>query len=579
MSSDKQKKVILIEHNRVAMSIEESVKRAAVSPSGSAPGSPVHKKQDTAESKPMKKEKQKKKRKYKNKSVDPTSPAGVFQLEIEDLLHQRSLNEEDISNDIIGVLNDELIAKQYNRPVSNVEIISLTSNGEGIGIIENPVDTAKWQIVIVPFAIPGDVCNIRVFKTHPNYIESDLLEITTPSIERNDDLIRCRYFGKCSGCQYQELPYSTQLEYKRRTVRNAYELLAPELVKDGKLPEIGETVPSPKEVGYRTKLTPHFDIPRRRQLTYRPNFGFGAKGKPTWRQTDGGEDSIVDIEECVIGTPIINIGMANERRKFEGNWSNYKKGATVLLREHTRVTASGGDTLEFKNEQDGSRDDAGNVSTIVGVNDSDVLVKSCVTNARQIVTEYINGFTFEFSAGEFFQNNNSILPSVTEYVCSNLQIPRKEGEPLYLVDAYCGSGLFSITASKGVDRVVGVDVSKGSIKFATKNAERNGVENATFIDGQAEKIFSAIDTPSDLTSVIIDPSRKGCDEVFLNQLSDYRPARVVYVSCNVHSQARDIQWFLNHTENGGEYRVESIRGFDFFPQTHHVEGVAVLTRV
>lgn len=568
-------------------SSQKSMKRAATSPVASVAGSavaspgPAHKKHDTAPSKPLlrdQKPKQKKK-KYKNKHVDPTSPAGILQFEIQQLLMQYSLTDADIANDIIGVLNDETIAGQYNRLVSEVEIVALTSNAEGLAIITNPVESSKKQIVIVPFTIPGDVCEIRAFKTHPNYVESDLLKITKNSPERQDELIRCRYFGKCSGCQYQELPYEVQLEYKRRTVQNAYEHLAPELIKQGKLPEIGTTVPSPKQFGYRTKLTPHFDLPRKKVLTYRPTFGFGAKGKSSWRSSNGGDQSIVDIEECIIGTPIINVGMTNERAKFETDWNTYKKGATILLRENTRVTTEGGDTQEFKNAAAGSKDKEDNVSTIVESNGADVLVKSCVTNTRQIVTEYINGFTFEFSAGEFFQNNNSILPKVTEYVCSNLQIPRKEGEPLYLVDAYCGSGLFSITASKGVDRVVGVDVSKESIKFATKNAERNGVKNATFIDGQAEKIFGAIDTPSDLTSVIIDPSRKGCDEVFLNQLSDYRPARVVYVSCNVHSQARDIQWFLNQTKNGGEYKIESIRGFDFFPQTHHVEGVAVLTRV
>lgn len=562
------------------MSVTEPLKRAA-SPARAGEGavSPVHKKQDTSENKPVKKQHHQKKRKYKAKNVDPTSPSGVLQFEIEQILAEREISESDIQNDISGVLNDESIAAQYHRNVTDVEIIALTSNAEGLALIANPLDPKKQQVVIVPFAITGDVCEIRVFKTHPNYVESDLLKILKPSPERQDELIRCRYFGKCSGCQYQELPYATQLEYKRRTVENAYAHLAPDLLKQGKLPEIGETVASPKQFGYRTKLTPHFDLPRKKTLTYRPTLGFGSKGKPTWRDTDGGDSGVVDIEECIIGTPIINVGMANERRQFEQDWKKYKKGATILLREHTRVTTESCNTIEFNNEQEGSRDEAGNVSVIVDKNGDDVLVKSCVTNTRQIVTEYINGFTFEFCAGEFFQNNNSILPIVTEYVCSNLQIPRKEGDPLYLVDAYCGSGLFSITASKGVDRVVGVDVSKESIKFATKNAERNGVKNATFIDGQAEKIFGSIDTPSDLTSVIIDPSRKGCDEVFLNQLSDYRPARVVYVSCNVHSQARDIQWFLNSTKNGGEYKVESIRGFDFFPQTHHVEGVAVLSRI
>ncbi|CCH44700.1 tRNA (uracil-5-)-methyltransferase [Wickerhamomyces ciferrii] len=527
-------------------------------------------------------EKQKKKRKYKQKEIDQTAPLGILQFEIKQILEANNLGEDEILNDINRLLNEPELAPTYHRDVQNVPVLKLSSNGDGLALIPHPVNEKHKQIVIIPFAIPGDIVDLRVFKTHPNYVESDLLKIVTPSFERDNSLIKCKYFGKCSGCQYQELPYQTQLEYKRRTVRNAYEHLAQELVAQGKVPEIGETVGSPLMFGYRTKLTPHFDVPRKGSLAERPPIGFGKKGKPEWRQAEGGDKSVLDIEECIIGTKIINIGMKNERAKFDKEWNNYKKGATVLLREHTRVAPNEevANKTEFQNEHDGSRDPETNeVSVDISVNEDEALVKSCVTKPRQIVTEYINGFTFEFSAGEFFQNNNSILPKVTEFVCSNLQIPRPEGTPLYLVDAYCGSGLFSITASKGVDRVVGVDVSADSVKFAQKNAERNGVKNAEFIDGKAEKIFAKIDTPSDLTSVIIDPSRKGCDEVFLNQLSDYKPARVVYVSCNVHSQARDIQWFLNNTKNGPEYKIESVRGFDFFPQTHHVESVAVLTRV
>lgn len=531
--------------------------------------------------KKTKMEKQKKKRKYKAKDIDQTSPMGILQFEIKHILEEHNLTEEQIVNDINKLLNTPDLAPTYHRGVENVPILRISSNGDGLALIPHPVVPEHKQIVIIPFAIPGDICNIRVFKTHPNYVEADLLKIVTPSYERDDSLIKCRYFGKCSGCQYQQLPYQTQLEYKRRTVRNAYEYLAKEIVSQGKVPEIGETVASPLAFGYRTKLTPHFDIPRKGSLTYRPSLGFGRKGRPEWRATEGGDQSTMDIEDCIIGTSIINIGMKNEREQFEKNWKTYKKGATILLRENTRVAGAleQARSTDFQNEHDGSKDEEGQVSVEILENEKEVLVKSCVTKPRQIVTEYINGFTFEFSAGEFFQNNNSILPKVTEYVCSNLQIPRPEGTPLYLVDAYCGSGLFSITASKGVDRVVGVDVSADSVKFAQRNAERNGVKNAEFIDGKAEKIFAKIDTPNDLTSVIIDPSRKGCDEVFLNQLSDYKPARVVYVSCNVHSQARDIQWFLNNTGNGGEYKIESIRGFDFFPQTHHVESVAVLSRV
>jgi tRNA (uracil-5-)-methyltransferase len=146
------------------------------------------------------------------------------------------------------------------------------------------------------------------------------------------------------------------------------------------------------------------------------------------------------------------------------------------------------------------------------------------------------------------------------------------------VDAYCGSGLFSILCGRNFSAVIGVDISADSISYASRNAASNNIQNAKFISGNAEKIFESITFPGSETSLIIDPPRKGCDKVFLDQLLDFRAKRVVYVSCNVHTQARDIGYILM-SEKGKGYRVDEIRGFDFFPQTHHVEGVAVLSWV
>ena len=213
---------------------------------------------------------------------------------------------------------------------------------------------------------------------------------------------------------------------------------------------------------------------------------------------------MLDIEECIIGTKIINQGMTNERARFEREFTKYNKGATILLREHTKVIDP--EIPVAEQLDDGSEDIEGKISYLQ-INDEEndkSLVKTCVTNTRQIVTEYINGYTFQFSAGEFFQNNNSILPSVTAYVRKNLQIEgSKPEDPHYLVDAYCGSGLFSITSSKGVDRVIGVEVSADSVTFAERNAKANGVENCKFIVGKAEKIFGSIDTPCDRTLSLI----------------------------------------------------------------------------
>lgn len=536
-----------------------------------------------------KKTKKPKLRKYKAKKVDATSPLGVLQFEINDLLEEQELTLDLVKNDVSAILNDSSregpVTQAYHREVDDVKVLKITSSGDGLGIIDNPVQPGKKQVVIIPFGLPGDTVKIRVFKTHPSYVESDLLEVTGKSEMRNDELINCKYFGKCSGCQFQFLKYESQLELKKKTIARAFSHFAPRLVSEGLLPEVGQTIGSPLQYGYRTKLTPHFDVPRKaKTLQTRAPLGFGQKGRPQWRTEtleQGGQASILDIEECPIGTTVVNMGMHNERERFAQEFGKYKKGATILLRENTTVIDAT-QQAEDESTREGSRDPAGQLSELKvrdDVNDK-TLIKTCVTNTRQVVTEYIDGYTFQFSAGEFFQNNNSILPLVTKYVRENLQIANSQpGQEHNLVDAYCGSGLFSICSSKGVTRVIGVEISADSVSFAEHNAQANGVENCKFIVGKAEKLFESIDTPNDRTSVVLDPPRKGCDEPFLTQLADYCPAKIVYISCNVHSQARDVEFFLKNTDNGKRYKIESIRGFDFFPQTHHVEGVCVLSRV
>lgn len=537
----------------------------------------------------IKKPKKAKLKKYKAKKVDATSPLGVLQFEIDELLEAQSLKRENVCNDVSAILNDTStidgpVASAYHREVKNVKVLKLGSNGDGLGIIENPVEDNKKQVVIIPFGLPGDIVDIKVFKTHPHYVESDLLAVVSSSPMRKDNLINCKYFGKCSGCQFQFLNYEQQLELKRTTISQAYKHFAPRLLGDGLLPDIDSTTGSPLKFDYRTKLTPHFDVPRKvKVLEKRPPLGFGQKGRPKWRKSTedaGGSSPILDIEECPIGTPIINKGMKNERDRFKKDFTKYKKGATILLRENTTLLNAIEDT-KVQLTSDGSKDTDGSLSYIESQDDvnDQKLAKTCVTNTRQIVTEYIDGYTFQFSAGEFFQNNNSILPLVTKYVRENLRIANSKPEDEHhLVDAYCGSGLFSICSSKGVNRVIGVEISADSVSFAERNAKANGIENCQFIVGKAEKLFESIDIPNNRTSVILDPPRKGCDELFLKQLAEYYPAKVVYISCNVHSQARDVEYFLKDTDKGKDYKIESLRGFDFFPQTHHVESVCVLSR-
>lgn len=231
--------------------------------------------------------------------------------------------------------------------------------------------------------------------------------------------------------------------------------------------------------------------------------------------------------------------------------------------------------------------------------------------------EQVGSVEFEQIAGSFFQNNNSILPSLLTYIADAVRAPKRvQADPptkLYLVDAYCGSGLFAISLADQFDFIEGVEIDKNSVKWAKKNAQFNkgdGRGQVGFRDGKAEAIFDVsvfagrgsgrsgleiliaygsrqtIEFPSDQTTILIDPPRKGCDDLFLSQLLRFNPATVVYVSCNVHTQARDIGWIVRESAKRAEaegkgkkgFWIESVRAADLFANTHHAEGVAILRR-
>ncbi|KAK6335411.1 tRNA(m5U54)methyltransferase [Orbilia brochopaga] len=429
-----------------------------------------------------------------------------------------------------------------------VSIKMLSSTGDGLGTSED-----GKRIFVVPFTLPGEKVTARVVKNFTEYTTTDLLEVKQRSQDRNDDLVFCQYFGRCSGCQFQMLTYDHQLAHKRTVIEKAmknYTNIDPSLI-----PPIGEIMPSPLSQGYRTKLTPHFDGPRKggfKACDPTPDIGFQVKGRRI----------VLDIEDCPIGTQAVRDGMKSQRDFVKNNLRTFKRGATLLLREST---------TRIPSESNG-----GSSSDQHQYTES----KECVTDSKDFVTEYIDNFKFMFPAGSFFQNNNSILSKFTAFVTEQLQIPvepdQQQPPDSYLIDAYCGSGLLSICCGHKFKSILGIDIAPPSIESAKKNAEDNGVYNARFKWGNAEEIFADVDFPPDQTSVVIDPPRKGCDELFLQQLLKLSPRRIVYISCNVHTMARDIGWFIN----GGsrDYVIEKVGGFDFFPQTHHVEGYAVLSR-
>jgi tRNA (uracil-5-)-methyltransferase len=252
------------------------------------------------------------------------------------------------------------------------------------------------------------------------------------------------------------------------------------------------------------------------------------------------------------------------RRKMNA----YKKGATLIMRDSlpNRSLKLGGDLAPV----------------IPSETDSHI----CVTAHDEVVREHVGTRIFEYLANDFFQNNNSVLGSLVQYVRDGISRPRPgcgEDQLTHLVDTYCGSGFFAISlADRFVDgQIAGIELSASSIEAAKHNARLNGLpeDKVSFRAGTASQIFAAVqDFPASNTVVVIDPPRKGCDEEFIGQLLKFQPRLLVYVSCNVHTQARDVGMIVERSNKYGAkgYVIESVVGFDLFPQTAHVESVAVL---
>ncbi|OAA57482.1 tRNA methyltransferase [Niveomyces insectorum RCEF 264] len=609
----------------------------------------------------------------RNSHADVKALAGKHAAEADADRKQRQQDEE---------LAQEEEEEEEDLPEPGTEIeldvVDLSSTGEGLAVqrteyslLESEAQKRgrrRRRIYVVSFAVPGDIVRARVYRhlsqprsvpgetaPPPTYSVADVLEVVRPSPELRDPSgddsrrVRCPYFGRCSGCQYQMLDYAEQLRIKRRVVARAYRhfsQLPPESV-----PPVQDTVPSPLQYGYRTKLTPHFDGPpgfRRKNkvgatLTAVPDIGFMAKAGTA--AAGGGARTTLDIEQCPIGTPAVVAGLARERARVARDYATYQRGATILLRESTERR------YKSRNDDDnkGDDDDDGNNNTgaakpgasdevaAAGAPSSDAVVvdtdaytdtKTCITDNNATSTEYVDDYVFTNPAGSFFQNNNSILPALTAYVRQNVVRPVRTATkatteeeaadedgrtPLrYLVDAYCGSGLFTIAlASTLPGGSIGIDIAEQSIAYARANAALNHLpsERCRFVAADAAQLFAGVLTyDADETVVVLDPPRKGCDAPFLRQLLAFAPARIVYVSCNVHTQARDVGMLVRgevnwgpgtnpplppqNGEDGGQgddagkaekrtprYEIESLRGFDFFPQTAHVESIAVLNRV
>jgi len=257
------------------------------------------------------------------------------------------------------------------------------------------------------------------------------------------------------------------------------------------------------------------------------------------------------VPQCPIATEAINERLTAVRAAVHAKQASYARGVTLLLRE-----AGGQVTTDY---------DAVITEKIAAADLAEAGPGSATPATPRAPLR------LHFLARDFFQNNPFVLPAFTHYVREQAAASGAR----FLVDAYCGSGLFALTAAPVFERVAGIEISASSVRFARENAAANGLTNAAFTAGDAAAIFAEIDPAfrSSDTAVVIDPPRKGCDEAFLRQLFAFGPRAVVYVSCDPATQMRDLRSFLT-----AGYSLTAAQPFDLFPQTRHLECVLSLQR-
>lgn len=365
-------------------------------------------------------------------------------------------------------------------------------------------------VIFVPYALPGERVRARIWRNKKQYSEADLIQVLEPSPDRIDP--ECALFGTCGGCQYQHYRYDAQLEWKRRQIDQLLRKMAGLSVSVNPCLGNAEMI-----YGYRSKITPHFRRPPDQPET---PIGFQKAASR----------AVVDVPTCPIASRSINAALPGQRERLRTEPGRYRKGGTLLMRDS---------------------------------------VDGVVTDMKALARERIGEFGFDFVAGEFFQNNPHVLPIMVEYALQQAKDPGVD----FLVDAYCGVGVFGVCGHRAFHQVAGVEVSERAIELARGNARANGADNVVFHHGAAEALFAGLEFDPSRTSVLLDPPRKGCDPDFLEQLLIFNPRRIVYVSCGPDTQARDLALLLT-----GPYEVVDVQPVDLFPQTRHIENIVTLSR-
>ena len=457
--------------------------------------------------------------------------------------------------------------------LEGVEITGVAAEGKSIARVND-------MVVFIPYGAPGDIVDVKIDKKKHSYAEGHIVNLVKPSEVRQDPF--CQHFGVCGGCKWQHLPYEEQLKYKQQQVKDAMERIA-----KVPIPEINPILGSANTQFYRNKL--EFTFSNKCWLTFeemRSGKEFPDRNALGFH-IPGAFDKVLDIKKCWLQNDI-----SNEIRLFIREYALSKsytfydlKAQHGLMRTIMVRTASTGDIMLVVVFGEDDRDKIADVMTAIAdkfpqitsllyvvnlkvndtIGDQDIIT----FKGKDYIEEEMEGLKFRVGAKSFYQTNSEQAYELYK-VARNMA--NLTGDEL-VYDLYTGTGTIANFVARNSKKVVGIEYVEDAIADAKLNSKVNGIENTLFYAGDMKDVlteaFVAQHGKPDV--MIVDPPRAGMHEDVVNVILSSEPKRIVYVSCNPATQARDLALLDK------KYIVTEIQPVDMFPHTHHVENVVGLT--
>ena len=467
------------------------------------------------------------------------------------------------------------MARNRKKPFyENVKISDIGAEGKAIAKVGD-------MVVFTKLAIPGDVVDLQVTKKRKRYQEAFIKEYKQLSDDRIEAF--CEHFGTCGGCKWQMLPYQKQLYYKQKQVKD-------QLTRIGKvdLPEISPILGSEEETFYRNKL--EFTFSNKRWLTYQEVEDGGEITKPNALgfHVPGLFDKVININKCWLQAEPSNrvrnfINKYASENQLEYFDIKEQKGFLRTLIIRTTSTGELMVILTFYHEDIEKREGILNAlknefpeitSLLYVINNkgNDTITDQIVHvfSGRDYILEEMEGLKFKIGPKSFYQTNSEQAYELYKVAREFANLSGSE----IVYDLYTGTGTIANFVSGNAKKVVGVEYVPEAIEDANVNASINGINNTSFFAGDMKDVFNPefIKENGVPDVVITDPPRAGMHVDVVKTIIDMSPKRIVYVSCNPATQARDIA-ILDEF-----YQIEKIQPVDMFPHTHHVENVVLLTK-